>query len=646
MSQQKHPFLLLSTILLLAFGLRLAGLDARALWFDEGVSLTYAGMSIPDLLHYNVLWEEVNPPAYRVLLGVWMRLVGGRAFTARYFSLLLGVLGVGLTYRLGRRLHLPSTISVIAAGMVALAPMQIYYGREAKGYSFVQLFVLLVLLLWLRLFTASTSEAITIRRTFWPASLYWIALTLATALAVGSHYMSGLLFIVLNLWALIRVAAARGRGQPWRELWPVGLLWFSTQVVAVLAWLPWVLATAGGAAAGTRTAAANGGFTPSNPLAFTGGLFAEFAGGPVGPAWMRITLAALLSLAVLSGVWLLRRRTAGWMLTSWVVGSMLLGMLVQVAVPFFFPRFLMYLLPALALLAAAALNALPGWQWKTLPAAGASLLAVGLVTAQHRLPNPLPDLRPLAADLSARFEPGDALVYSYSWQPGMMDAYLPQGQQPVMIPSFFDDLDQSLGQAVSAHGRVWLLTYEIGGEDPINDVGLWLLAHGATPGSTWYNASQLTLFLAPDQVDNPGPAETCAAFDGGRIDLCYALLEAEITDPVHHPLTIALDWEAQQNLPERYIVFVHVLEEGQPVPIAQQDRQPVNDLRPTYTWQPGEQIATYHAIWLPPGAAGSVTYRVVVGLYDADTLERVPVDGGGDSVEIGVVQVNRWASLP
>jgi hypothetical protein len=36
------------------------------------------------------------------------------------------------------------------------------------------------------------------------------------------------------------------------------------------------------------------------------------------------------------------------------------------------------------------------------------------------------------------------------------------------------------------------------------------------------------------------------------------------------------------------------------------------------------------------------TFGVYVGLYDADTLERVPVDDGGDSVLIGHMMLSGY----
>jgi hypothetical protein len=51
-------------------------------------------------------------------------------------------------------------------------------------------------------------------------------------------------------------------------------------------------------------------------------------------------------------------------------------------------------------------------------------------------------------------------------------------------------------------------------------------------------------------------------------------------------------------------------------------------------WAAGEIIADPHLIALPPDLP-SGEYRLLVGMYDLETLTRLTrLDGGGDSIEI------------
>jgi uncharacterized membrane protein len=622
---------------LLGWGLRIAALDARALWFDEGVSLTFSQMSLPDVLKYSILWQDTNPPLYRILLGIWTDGTGVTVWTARVFSALLGVLAIPLTYRLARRLDVPPAASVIATLIIAVAPMQIYYSREVKHYAFIQFCLLVGIWLWLRVFKRRSRS-----RSDMPILLS-IA-TLTTFFAFGAHYMAALMPLTLGLWTLAWAAIRRRRGETWHNVLVPVLLWGVAQLAAALLLLPWIIATAQGAAAGTQSASVNVGLSALPPVSYLMQMGMEFAAGPVGYGPAR--LATLMAAILLAGAgWSSLRSTSRWLLLSWIIVPLLAGMLIQIVVPFFYPRFLMFVTPAIAILMAQGLDRIRGTgavRTQALRLTPALTLVLGLsvwfIAAQWQLPLPAPDLRPLAHEIETQMQSGDALVYSYSWQPGMLAAYLPDDRQPAYYASFFEagSTGSALQEILDEHHRVWLVTYTIGAEDPINDVGLWLLENAATPGSAWYSDSQLSLFLNPDQAANAGALDQCATMRDSVIRLCFAPLEAQSVGGT--PVAIALQWEITQPLAERYVVFVHLLAPGNPVPAAQHDSQPVNGLSPTFSWKPGSAVTDLHALVMPP-VDKALTYDVVVGLYDADTLARVAFDDGGDSIRIGQITI-------
>jgi hypothetical protein len=256
-------------------------------------------------------------------------------------------------------------------------------------------------------------------------------------------------------------------------------------------------------------------------------------------------------------------------------------------------------------------------------------------------------LRPLAGDLARQITPADAVLYSYSWQPGMLSAYLPADREPSYYATFFPPgmLSESLQGILDQHKRVWLLTYQISADSANNDVGLWLLENAATPGGTWYGESQLSLFLDPSTVVNPGSPTSCSSFAGGAIDLCFAPVDPNATVRPGDPVSLALTWRADSTPDIPYTVFVHLIKPGQPAPVAQQDGQPVNGLMPTTSWLPGQEVLDRHAVILPTQLEGD-QLDIVVGLYDPTTLERLPVDGGGDSALIGRLFVESDAPRP
>jgi mannosyltransferase len=656
---RESTYIWLTFIILIAFLLRLYQLDQRALWFDEGVTLTFGTLPLSKVLAFHILWEDTNPPVYRVLVGGWSRLVGISAFTARYFSVWLGTIGVALVYHVGRRLHVGRTAAIVGGMLMAAAPIQIYYSREAKGYTFVQALILLLVVVWLILFRAPTTDrGAKLSGPF--LALAGVVIFAATALAFGAHYISGLFFVTSALWTighLIRNARTPDSAPaPWTHY----AIWFGGQLAAGLVWLPWILPTIGSAAQGTRAAAVGYStvtLSAAHIIDYVLSSFAEFASGPVGPPWMRITLTLLFTGLALAGSFSHQLRSrARWLLASWLLVPLVLGFPVKMAITFFWPRFLLFVVPALALLAGCGwaaiqqtLQSRSGSTWLpiTAPSGAGLILICGLLVAQYQRPDPQPDLRPLADDLARQITPAEAVLYSYSWQPGMLSAYLPADRQPTYYATFFPSgtLSESLQAILDQHKRVWLLTYRISADSPDNDVGLWLLENAATPGGTWYGESQFSLFLHPSTVVNPGSPTSCKTFADGAIELCFAPVDPSATARPGGPVSLAVTWRADSTPDIPYTVFVHLIESGQPAPVAQQDGQPVNGLKPTTAWLPGQEVLDRHAVILPTELEGD-QLDIVVGLYDPSTLERLPVDGGGDSVLIGHLSVESAGPPP
>ena len=71
--------------------------------------------------------------------------------------------------------------------------------------------------------------------------------------------------------------------------------------------------------------------------------------------------------------------------------------------------------------------------------------------------------------------------------------------------------------------------------------------------------------------------------------------------------------------------------------LAQHDAMPLNDLRPMVSLPRGEDVLDHHGLALPAGYVGAV--RIVVGLYDPATGERLKTSDGKESVDLGTCQV-------
>jgi hypothetical protein len=98
--------------------------------------------------------------------------------------------------------------------------------------------------------------------------------------------------------------------------------------------------------------------------------------------------------------------------------------------------------------------------------------------------------------------------------------------------------------------------------------------------------------------------------------------------------TVTLHWRCLQPPAADYTVFVHLLDANGET-IAQHDSQPQGGAYPTSICDAGEVVVDLHPLSLPPDLPAG-KYRLRVGLYRPETGKRLPVDGGGDSVELAL----------
>ena len=128
----------------------------------------------------------------------------------------------------------------------------------------------------------------------------------------------------------------------------------------------------------------------------------------------------------------------------------------------------------------------------------------------------------------------------------------------------------------------------------------------------------------------PGKAPTfdIATPDQFRFDSRIHLEGFDAPETDLHPgdvLNLTLFWQGMVPIAQDYQVFVHLMDENWRQ-AAGFDSAPRGGWWPTSAWEPNQlfedQIALVLPADLPPGR-----YTVIVGLYQLDTLERLPVDG-------------------
>jgi mannosyltransferase len=181
----------LTLLILLSLLFRTSQLGA-SFWIDEGLSVGIAHhhwTSIPGILN-----QDGSPPAYYLLLGLWIRLFGDGEQATHTLSLLFGLGCIPVAFFAARSLF-GQRAAFIAAVLAAFDPFLTYYAQETRMYELEAFLSLLVA--W------GYVNGVLRGRTWWA-----VGLVPAIALMVYTHNWA--LFFCVGL-AVATVAVARER---------------------------------------------------------------------------------------------------------------------------------------------------------------------------------------------------------------------------------------------------------------------------------------------------------------------------------------------------------------------------------------------------------------------------------------------------
>jgi hypothetical protein len=136
--------------------------------------------------------------------------------------------------------------------------------------------------------------------------------------------------------------------------------------------------------------------------------------------------------------------------------------------------------------------------------------------------------------------------------------------------------------------------------------------------------------IAISMLALPVQIRTNARFSG--LGDLYGVNVPDTLNPSESPI-VTLVWHPESASEMAYTVFVHLLDDAGNI-IAQSDSQPSGSARPTTSWVAGEYFTDIHTLtWQTTDYTGEVSLRI--GLYNPNTMERVPLVDGG---EFAVIQ--------
>jgi mannosyltransferase len=368
-----------------------------ALWADELATWGAATVS------WDRLWEMVqNTDAtlsgYYALMHLWLSVVPDSDVQLRLPSVLAMAASAGLTARIGTRLGSPR-VGLQAGLLFAVLPAVSRYGQEARPYALV-------------VFAATLCSFALVRGLDRPR-FFRLAFYALTISLLGFLHAVALLLVPAH--ALVVLAVRR------RAFWR----WFVAAVIGALPALPVLYLGSG------QTAQVEWIKSPT---------FSSITGYPSALVGTAVCAGMLMVL----GLYSVSTRHPAVLYTSWAVVPVVGLLLGSQVTALWLPRYLMFTLPAWALLAATALE-------RTRLIRGIVMLVVlaatGMTTqAAMREPSGhLQDSRAAAALISTQMKPGDAIVYSSQDKGGaiygtpdrvgrdLVAHYIPADRRPVDV---------------------------------------------------------------------------------------------------------------------------------------------------------------------------------------------------------------------
>lgn len=395
----------------LAAVLGLIELGGPALSYDEAYTVAVVHGPFADTWMRVTNWDMVQAPYY-LLFSLWYE-VGESEALLRLPSVAFYVASVPLVFALGRRL-LDARVGAVAAVLLALNALALDWAQQARSYS-------------MALFLVSLSSYLLARAVDRPSAARSVAYGLVSVVAVYAQFLVGLVLVAHVLSLLVR------RPTPWQVILVGGgtiaaltgpaAIWVLTLRSDPLSWI---------ARPSLRDAMA---------------MIGDVSGGALPQL---VVLGALAGIGAYAG-WECQRRAPG-SIRAWGLALAVVWLALPVVVlvvstytvkPLLHPRYLIIVVPAFTLLAAAGLVWVVDRVGRAVAVgvAGVALVVAVAGAATHYAYNTRHEWRTATAMVLDDAQPGDSLVV-VPWQSvRAVDYYqrrLPGPEVPALQPNAGD----------------------------------------------------------------------------------------------------------------------------------------------------------------------------------------------------------------
>ena len=486
-------------IVMLALVARLFRIDHQPLWLDEALTLLRSHLGLSGLVADS--FANRHMPTYFLLLKLALPLFGTGDAWLRIPSALFGAMSTGMVFIIASRLG-SRHAGIVAGLLMALSPLQVQYGQEARSYTLVTLLISVALWGLLRLAQNPWRAAMDVRGAD-AERMGWGAYVLATiaALDVLGDAVPWLIASNLSLLLIWRSFAA---ASPARIAF--GRNWMRSVAAIVACTVPFYVAI----------------FAASD-----GHMLQKFDWLPqlswqhmwvvAGSVYLMRMLAVvkfdllhtavpllgtMVALAGCAGVFRMRGKLEGRVLLLSVLVLPLLILGVSLFKSMLLPRYVLWSAAPFFVLAGLGVDLLPR---RVFIMAATLLLLLGVVNLGpvYRMETK-PRWDMAAATLAANVRPGDTVFTADPNAPTMLSVLHPKGELPLESTTLVtSQLDEALARWRQG-SRVWAVNGRsaLGQPQDLADFKSRMAALG-TPVAEIQQGKEITIlmFPAPDEVE-------------------------------------------------------------------------------------------------------------------------------------------------
>jgi len=601
-------------VIAVSFALRTFLLGSQSLWLDEGYTAYVASLHIPAIFP-ELAENDIHPPFHYLVLHGWTLLAGASEFSERFLSAAAGLLAIPLTFKLGCLIRNRAT-GMIAAAILAISPLHVWYSQEARMYALVTLLSLLSICLLLKAMKAS-NPGITPGPDAGTApgpsrntqAILWTAHAVFTGLSLLTHYYAfllppvglvGVLLFGRNLRTCGKWAASQAGALAIFSIWAPGAInqWGHDPHVYRVPF-------------GIEQVIRNLGVTLT-------------IGDQALPA-AAITLAVIIAFGALLLIGLfplvnrVQRNRAGLAfaivyLAVPVLLAYLLASGLGVNIKPAGGKYFIILLPPFTLMLASGILALRAAGLPVL-LLGAALVAVpsSYFLYDQYFDAPKEDFRSATQYVEEHEWPGDAIILNaeHIFQPFL---YYYQGNDEWFRASVSDaeGTGKWLEQTTRGRDRVWLVLSHEGVSDPHGYVEAWLNGHGLLVDEKSFSGVRLSAFamsyrgVSADRIQYPVRSDF-----GDRLRLLGYSLRPGVRDG--STLHLEVFWQGLIPIDQDLRVSLGLYDDNRRL-WSQTDRAPLAETFKTSNWAPGEILRDHYELPVPPGTPPG-EYHLAMRVY-------------------------------